>query len=78
MPNHGAAGGWLWWKELQKTDEAIEKFEKAVALNPGLASAWYGWGFALMASGQQEAAVEKIKKGMELDPESGSDPSEPE
>lgn len=59
--------------ELKKTDEAIEKFEKAVALNPDLASAWYGWGLALLASGQREAAAEKIKQGMELDPDSNKE-----
>jgi tetratricopeptide (TPR) repeat protein len=64
--------------ELKKYDEAVEKFEKAAKLSPELPSAWYGWGIALKALGQEKAAAEKIKAAMEMDQDSGKDPSDPD
>ncbi len=63
--------------ELEKYDEAVEKFEKAVEISPQLPSAWYGWGIVLKAMGQEKAAAEKIKTAMKLDQDSNKDPLEP-
>ena len=64
--------------ELNKHDEAAEKFERATKLSPQLSAAWYGWGIALKALGQEKAAAEKIKIAMEMDQDSGGDSSEPD
>ena len=61
--------------EMKLFDEAVEKFEKAAGFSPDFAAAWYGWGIALSALGQKETAAEKVKKAMELDPDSSQEPS---
>lgn len=63
--------------ELDKADEAVEKFARAAAFGPHLPAVWYGWGLALMKTGQREAGMEMIKKGMELDPDSVTEPGAP-
>ena len=53
-------------------DGAIEKFKKAIELNPEFASAYNNWGVALAEKGGYDAAIEKYRKAIELDPESAS------
>ena len=48
---------------------AVESFQKAVELDPQLASAYNGLGGAYKASGQLDQAIEVWEKALELDPD---------
>lgn len=54
-----------------KLDPAAEQFQKAVAVDPKLASAYHGWGRVLTARGEVEAAAEKYQHATELEEEFG-------
>jgi tetratricopeptide (TPR) repeat protein len=73
QPSHAEAkwafnlwGGAL--HDLGKEEEAIEKYKKAIELDPNDASPYNGWGNALGDLGKEEGAIEKYKKAIELDP----------
>ena len=55
--------------EDKKFDEAIEKYEKSVELNPKFAIAYNNWGEALYRQGAGEGAIEKYKKSIKEDPQ---------
>jgi superkiller protein 3 len=51
-----------------KLDEAIERFQAAIALDPASAQAYYNLARALQQKGQQTAARNAYQKARELDP----------
>jgi tetratricopeptide (TPR) repeat protein len=60
-----------WGNTLSSEDQedlAIEKYQKAIELNPNLAIAYAGWGRALYFKGKYDLAIEKCQKAIELDP----------
>ncbi len=61
--------------ELQQFEGAVEKFQKALKIEPDLVPALYGCGIALLALGRKEEAYEKFKKAKEIAPDSGKDSS---
>jgi tetratricopeptide (TPR) repeat protein len=61
----------LWGNALytqKRYDEAIEKYETAVRLNPEYDHANYNWGNALYATGQYQEAAEKYKRTTDINP----------
>ena len=56
-------------KREGKPESAIPKFEKAAALNPDDADAWYNWGAVLGMTGKLNEAVIKFKKAVEIKPD---------
>jgi tetratricopeptide (TPR) repeat protein len=52
----------------QKPDEAIKKYELAVAARPKFSAAYYYWGNALRDLGKYDEAIAKYTKTIELDP----------
>lgn len=59
--------------EKRSVDEAVPEFEKAVELNPDNAAAHVNLGNALAAkSGRLADAIEQLKKGIDLQPESAN------
>jgi tetratricopeptide (TPR) repeat protein len=48
---------------------AIEKFERAIKLDPEYAEAYNNWGVALSNLGDDAGAIEKYEQAIELDPE---------
>ncbi len=59
--NKGSALG-----ELDKGEEALKAFEKAIELDPDNAEAWCGKGGALIQLGRYEEASKAVKKANEL------------
>jgi predicted Zn-dependent protease len=59
--------GDLAWRE-QNTEEAIKHFTRATKLDVSLAQPYLGLGIALNAAGRFVAAIESLKKYVELDP----------
>ena len=47
---------------------AFEAFERAIALNPGYASAWHFYGVILIGRGQYERALHALERAHALDP----------
>jgi tetratricopeptide (TPR) repeat protein len=70
QPDNAAV--WCSWGvallELQRYEEAAEKFREAVKHQPEFAVAWYGWGLALTALQRKQEAAEKFRKSIELEP----------
>ena len=52
-----------------KHEEAVKKYEEAVALDPEFADAWQGLALALNDLGRHERAIEAAKKLCELTPD---------
>ena len=69
-----AKWGWNLWGNVlvddKRYDEAIEKYEKAIELDPKFAEAYYNWGNALddNPDPDYDGAIEKYEKAIELDP----------
>jgi tetratricopeptide (TPR) repeat protein len=55
--------------KLGQTERALEAFEKAVSVNPGLDRAWYGMGLCQAALGRHEAAAKALEEAAMLQPE---------
>lgn len=51
-----------------RTEDAIEAFRRAVALDPKLDRAWYGLGLALIRAGQAEEAAAALEHNTRLQP----------
>lgn len=58
---------WALWQE-RKLDEASEKFEAAVQLDPTNANSWNGLGWAQFNSGDAKAAIVAFEKCVTLEP----------
>jgi tetratricopeptide (TPR) repeat protein len=54
--------------EKGKIDEAMDEFQKAVAINPHLAKPHYNLGVALFQKGQVNEAIEEYQKDLEIYP----------
>ena len=54
---------------LDRHDEALESFEKAVEVDPKHTSAWVGRGIALGQLGRLDEALASYDKGLEAHPE---------
>jgi len=56
---------------LRKSQEASEKFEKAVKIKPDFAMAWYGWSQSLKSLGKvveaQKKLLEAKKHGLDIE-----------
>lgn len=52
-----------------RLDEAIEGFERAVEIDPGLALAWNGLSMARRQKGDIDAAIDAALKLIELEPD---------
>jgi tetratricopeptide (TPR) repeat protein len=63
-----AAEGWRLW-QARKLPEAEEKFEAAVALDPGNAGAWNGLGWAHLNQGKRLRAGESFERVVAIDPD---------
>lgn len=50
-----------------RKEEALEKYKKAVELNPDYVNAYYGWGLVLSNLGRHDEAIEKHKRATQLD-----------
>ena len=62
----------LWgyiFERQKKYEDAIEKFQKAIEIDPKSAYAYYGWGNTLINQRKYDEALEKYKQAIELDPE---------
>lgn len=57
---------------FKKYDEAIDKFKKAIEINPQHAIAYYNWGLALNDLGMFDKAIEPFKKAIEIDPQNAN------
>jgi len=57
--------------KLEDNKRALECFQKAVAIDPQLPSAYNGLGGAYKAQGQVDKAIETWEKSLELDPDYG-------
>jgi len=53
---------------LGRHDEAMEKFQKAVKIDPKYGGAYSNWGVALVKLGRNEEATGKFEKAVEIDP----------
>jgi len=58
--------------DLGKHEEAINAYNKAIELNPKLASAWYNKGVALTNQGKDDEAIVAYDKAIEIDPKHAS------
>ncbi len=58
--------------QLNKHDEAIEKYRKAVKLTPNSADPYISWGLALEKLGRYEEAIAKYQKAAEINPNFGN------
>jgi adenylate cyclase len=56
------------WMHGHDTDRAIGLIERATALNPGSAFAWFISGLLKLTKGQGESAVEHLQRAARLDP----------
>ncbi|MGO8865267.1 MAG: adenylate/guanylate cyclase domain-containing protein [Alphaproteobacteria bacterium] len=52
----------------RQTDEAVEEFQRALALNPNFAAALGYLGLALAFDGRSDQAIEKIEQAMRMSP----------
>jgi tetratricopeptide (TPR) repeat protein len=52
---------------LNRPEEAVNEFERAVELDEQSVAAWAGWGRALLRSDQKDAAREKLRAALDLD-----------
>jgi Flp pilus assembly protein TadD len=52
-----------------RTDEAIESYRKALALDEGMAMAWNGLAMALAKKGELDEAIAAVHRCIELDPD---------
>ena len=52
---------------LDRSEEAVTEFVRAVELDTMSVTAWAGWGRALLKSGDHDLALEKLTKALELD-----------
>lgn len=55
-------------ESADRTEEAIDAFCRAVALDPKLDRAWYGLGLALLRQGRHDEAVRAFTRNTELQP----------
>lgn len=62
-----AAEAWQSWQQ-QKPAEALEKFQKAVELNPNNANAWNGLGWVYFGSGTNDEAQDAWQKCLAIMP----------
>jgi tetratricopeptide (TPR) repeat protein len=54
-------------EKLNKYPEAVEKYKRAIELNPNYSLAYYGWGYSLLsAQAKKEESDEKFMKFLEL------------
>jgi tetratricopeptide (TPR) repeat protein len=53
---------------LNRPKEAIERYERAITLNPSYAYAYNGWGIALRNLKRPEEAIKQFEKAVSLDP----------
>jgi RNA polymerase sigma factor (sigma-70 family) len=60
--------GWALWRQ-QRYAEAAEKFQQALALNPGASEAWNGLGWASLHAGEYERVRPALEKVLELRPD---------
>ena len=51
-----------------ETDEAVAHFQKAIGLDPNLASAWFWAGWARTILGEHQAAIEHYHRALRLSP----------
>jgi len=56
------------FQQLERWDEAIERYEEALRINPQFAIAHMNCGLVLRASGRTEQAIEHYRKATEIDP----------
>jgi tetratricopeptide (TPR) repeat protein len=63
--------GWQLW-QTQKFKEAGDKFKEAVKVDPKLANAWNGLGWAQLNSGDADEAEKAFTKCVELEKSSGA------
>jgi len=74
IPQTGAGTAASWHKKgaslgtLGRHEEAIECFDKALAIDPRSAVAWSGKGVPLRALGRHEEAIECFDKALAIDP----------
>jgi tetratricopeptide (TPR) repeat protein len=54
--------------DLKKYDEAIEKYKKAIEIDPNYVLVWYNWGIALSDLKKYDEAIKIYKKAIEIDP----------
>jgi len=59
--------GWNLWQQ-HRFEDAADKFEQAVKIDPKLTSAWNGLGWSRLDSGRRDDAEKAFKKVIELDP----------
>ena len=56
-------------KEQGKLEEAIEAYNKALAIKPDYAEAYYNMGVALKEQGKLEEAIEAYNKALAIKPD---------
>jgi tetratricopeptide (TPR) repeat protein len=57
-------------RDAKSAEEAVQYFRKALAINPGLASAWNDLGLVLRSMGKLDEAADCFRKLLELQPNS--------
>jgi len=63
MTNKGDSLG-----RLNKSDEAIKAYEKAIEINPNDSDAWYNKGVALDNLNKSDEAIKAYEKAIEINP----------
>jgi tetratricopeptide (TPR) repeat protein len=59
----------LHFKEQNKLEEAIEAYNKALAIKPDYANAYYNMGIALQEQNKLEEAIEAYNKALAIKPD---------
>ena len=55
--------------DINKYDEAIKAFDKAIEINPQYSLAWYNKGRALYKLNKFDEAIKAYDKAIEIDPQ---------
>jgi len=59
--------GWSLWQQ-HRFEDAADKFEQAVKIDPKLTAAWNGLGWSRLDTGRRDDAEKAFKKVIEIDP----------
>ncbi len=53
---------------LERYEEAVEKFQKSIEINPNNESTWSYYGYALLKLGKHSQVIEEFQKSIKINP----------